>query len=88
MDQISHHVKKRQYTKTVIHVDLAGKTFKAKGGTQSLDGHWKHMKRGTGQTRATYSSAVDKRIRETQWRHWVYDLDRWVESGKVISWMP
>ena len=77
-----------EYTKVVKHTRNDGKTLSAVAGTQSLDGWWKTGKRNCDGVRASYEGAVDDRVREAQWRHWVGSKDRWVEAGKVIAWVP
>ena len=57
-------------------------------GTQCLDGWWKSAKRGLGATNARFDDAVERRVREIQWRHWVGDGDRWEAAAAVISYVP
>ena len=79
---------KAEYTKRFKHVTASGEAFTAVGGTQSLDGWWTHGKRATRGVNAKKKKALDNRIREEQWRHWIGSADRWVECGNVISWVP
>ena len=53
-----------------------------------MDGWWKHGKRGVSSTNARYPRAVEARLREVQWRHWIGEQDRWAAAGEVISWVP
>lgn len=91
-DSISHMrrrgQKKPQFTKTTTHADASGQSFKAVAGTQSLDGWWGHGKAATKGVNARYDTSVSQRVREAQWAHWVGNRDRWVEAGRVISWIP
>ncbi len=80
--------KKPQFTKTTTHADVSGQSFKAVAGTQSLDGWWGHGKAATKGVNARYDTSVSQRVREAQWANWVGNRDRWVEAGRVISWIP
>jgi hypothetical protein len=90
-DKVSHGRnggKKPQYTKLHQHPLPDGTVLEAQGGTQSLDGWWKHGKRACDGTQARNPTNVEEHVRAEQWRHWIGDADRWVEAGKVISWIP
>ena len=79
---------KRQWTKATSHKDLANRTVKSVGGTQSLDGWWSQGKRATFGVKSSTPDHVDAHVRAEQWRHWVGAEDRWVASGEVFSWVP
>jgi hypothetical protein len=80
--------KKSEYVKTVTHELQDGTVMQAKAGTQSLDGWWAHGKRACNGVKAQDEQHVESHVRAEQWRHWVGAGDRWVEAGKVISWLP
>ena len=79
---------KAVYARPAAHVLPNGSVYNAVGGTQSLDGWWKHGKKALGQTNARYTKAVDLKLREAQWHHWLGNDDPWTASGEVISWLP
>ena len=91
-DGVSHSSKrghaKIAYAKTCVQNLQSGVQHRSVGGTQSLDGWWKHGKRGVSSTNARYPRAVEARLREAQWRHWIGEKDRWTAAGEVIFWVP
>ena len=82
-----HGRKRSEWTKTVRH-KVGGKFQCKKTGPQSADGWWSTGKKATFGVGACRPLAIDMRVREKQWHHWIGDKDRWVESGKVIGWVP
>ena len=52
-----------------------------------MDGVWKHTKLAISCTNARYPEAVELKLREAQWRHWLGSGDRWAAAGRVISWV-
>lgn len=77
-----------EYTKRAHHKTAAGKPYVAQAGTQALDGWWGAAKKSAFGVPAKHPAALNERVRETQWHHWVGDGDRWVAAGEVLSWVP
>ena len=91
MDSVNHSINKRrkkEFVKEVVYTDKNRASYRALGGTQSLDGLWSHLQRNTSTVPAKYRKHIDSRIREAQWRHWIGSADRWVEAGRVLAWTP
>ena len=88
-DAVSHSSrgwrKKGIFTKPVSHQLPDGSNLKTVGGTQMIDGWWRHGKRAVSSINARYPNAIDIKLREAQWRHWIGQRDPWIEAGKVIS---
>ena len=85
-DAVPHSGPNKCYTKTYAHRDCNGKTFKAVGGTQSLDGWWGHAKKAVSSVNARFEGEVWNRVHEEQWQHWCGNEDRWIAAGRVLEW--
>lgn len=84
----SNSKRKSEYTKRVAHTLTNGSTYEALGGTKSLDGLFARTRRNISTVQACRPKAVEERVREFQWCHWIGPADRWEKAGKVISWVP
>ena len=78
------------YTKKATHKHLkgqpVGKNKKATvAGTQSLDGWWKSPKMNLRGVKSSCEDAVDARVAQSQWHHWIGDKDPWKTQGEVLK---
>jgi hypothetical protein len=90
-DSVSHshrHGQKGHFTKPTRHVLADGSQHKAQAGTQCLDGWWRVGKRDMFGVKASLPHRVEQHLRESQWRHWLGNSDRWAAAGEVLSWIP
>lgn len=83
-----NHGKGRQFVKKTVHKDKKGKIIKSYGGTQSLDGWWATAKKNIVGTNARFKDKVSNKVRFAQFLHWLGGRDRFLEAGKVLSWVP
>ena len=88
VDTAPHSGKNKCFAQTSVQTLADGSSHRSVTGTQSLDGWWKHGKRKVSTTPAASIKIVDHKLREAQWQHWIGNADRWVEAGKVISFIP
>ena len=88
-DSMSHASKKGgpYFTKTTMHANPDGSSFQAQAGTQMLDGWFARAKDNCRDVNRRYGSAVDDKIKESQWRHWIQGKDRWAECSKVLQFL-
>ena len=54
-------------------------------GTQSLDGWWKSPKMNLRGVKSSCDVAVDARVAQSQWHHWIGSKDPWKQQGEVLK---
>lgn len=88
-DTVVHGRKRCEFTKRVVHENPFGGSapIHAVAGTQCVDSFNRTAKRHVGATNSRYAGAVDARVREKQWQHWIGDADRWGEAATVLSYV-
>ena len=75
------------FTQHCTHTEADDSTFDALGGTQTLDPWFGQAKIRARGVRKSYPEAVENKVKESQWHHWVGGTDKLVEAGKVLEYL-